>query len=280
MTDINQFANALCDFLEYQKEEGVQTLEVSAATLAKLCPAPPKQAAKTTVRTVRPVTPRAAAPRPVAAPRPAPRPAAPPPPPAPPEPAPVTFKTLKEISTAVNTCTQCPLHASRNKAVPGEGNPDHPDILFISEAPGAEEDAIGRPFVGKAGDLMTKMIGAMGYTRDQIYIANIVKCRPPGNRIPLPEEMTACAGYLRAQVELLQPKIIVALGKMAVEGLLNKKVAITRFRGTWCTYQGIDVMPTLHPAYLLRSPGKKREAWDDLQAVMAKLGKKKPAPKG
>jgi DNA polymerase len=198
----------------------------------------------------------------------------------PPPPAPaagsdvrVSGKTLDEIANQISVCTGCGLHASRNKTVPGEGNADRPDVMFIGEGPGADEDAQGRPFVGAAGQLLDKMIGAMGYRRDQVFIANIVKCRPPGNRVPSPEEMSACSPYLCKQIELIQPKIIVALGKTAIEGLLNKPVTITRFRGTWCKYENIDMMPTFHPAYLLRSPGKKREAWADLQAVMAKLGK-------
>jgi DNA polymerase len=123
------------------------------------------------------------------------------------------------------------------------------------------------------------MINAMGYQREEVFIANIVKCRPPNNRVPLPEEMTACTPYLKAQIALIQPKLIVALGKTAVEGLLNKPVAITKLRGTWCAYEGIDLMPTYHPAYLLRSPGKKGEAWADLKAALAKLGKEPPAKK-
>ncbi|WP_233231582.1 uracil-DNA glycosylase [Tichowtungia aerotolerans] len=263
MTDREQFLDNVTAFLEYKKEEGFQTLEISPETRAMLAPAKQK--------------PAAAKPKPAA---PAYRPAPPAPDPEPSQ-APgddivVTGKTLEEIAKQISTCTGCGLHASRNKTVPGEGNGHHPDLMFIGEGPGADEDAQGRPFVGAAGQLLTKMIGAMGYTRDQIFIANIVKCRPPGNRVPLPDEMSACTPYLLKQIELIQPKIIIALGKTAVEGLLHKPVAITRFRGTWCKYEGIDLMPTFHPAYLLRSPGKKREAWDDLQSVLAKLGKTPP----
>lgn len=255
MTTPAQFLDQLADFLEYKKEEGFQTLEISPGTLAALQPAEVPAEPKT-------------APVPKPARRPAPS-----------SPAPavsqvrVSAKSIDEVAAQIKTCTACGLHASRTHTVPGEGNPNRPDILFIGEGPGADEDAQGRPFVGKAGQLLTKMIGAMGYTRDQVFITNIVKCRPPGNRVPLPDEMSSCSPYLRAQIELIKPKIIIALGKTAIEGLLNKQVAITRFRGTWCTYEGIDLMPTFHPAYLLRSPGKKREAWEDLQAVMAKLGK-------
>lgn len=263
MTNCEQFLDNVAAFLEYKKEEGFHSLEISPETKAMLAPAKPEVPAPAAT----------AKPRPAAAVhRPTPAPAL--------EPAQVpgddirvTGKTLEEIAKQIRSCEGCELHASRNKTVPGEGNGDSPDIMFIGEGPGADEDAQGRPFVGKAGQLLTKMIGAMGYSRDQVYIANIVKCRPPGNRVPLEDEMSACSPYLRKQIELIQPKIIIALGKTAVEGLLHKPVAITRFRGTWCKYEGIDLMPTYHPAYLLRSPNKKRDAWADLQAVMAKLGK-------
>ena len=262
MSDREQFLDNVAAFLEYQKEEGVQTLEISAETRAMLIPEKPAAPAK------QPIKPAATRPHPVA-----------PPPPAKPEQAPsddvrVTGKTIEEVARQIDTCSACGLHASRNKSVPGEGNPNNPDILFIGEAPSADEDAQGRPFVGTSGQLLTKMIGAMGYTRDQVFITNIVKCRPPGNRVPLPDEMSACSPYLRKQIELIKPKIIIAMGKTAIEGLIKKPIAITRFRGTWCKYEGIDLMPTFHPAYLDRVPSKKREAWNDLQAVMVKLGKK------
>jgi DNA polymerase len=257
MTELRQFAQTLCDFLEYKKEEGFQTLEISPETLAALKPAPLR-------------TPDAKPPasRPVPASVPAPQ-----------SNVRVTGKTLEEIAGQIRVCAACPLNASRKNTVPGEGNPNRPDILFVGEGPGADEDEQGRPFVGEAGRLLDKMIAGMGYKREAVFIANIIKCRPPGNRVPLPEEMNACVAYLKAQIALLQPKIIVALGKTAVQGLLQEEVAITRFRGTWCKYEGIDLMPTYHPAYLLRSPGKKGEAWADLKAVLARLGKEPPAKK-
>jgi DNA polymerase len=261
MTDLEQFLDNVAAFLEYQKEEGFQTLEISAETKAMLTPV--KTAA------AQPASkPAAARPRPALAPEPAPEPMQ-----MPGDDIRVTGKTLEEIAKQISTCTGCPLHASRNKTVPGEGNSERPDILFIGEAPSSDEDAQGKPFVGTTGQLLTKMIGAMGYTRDQIFITHTVKCRPPGTRVPLPNELGACNPYLRKQIELIQPKVIVAMGKTAVEGLLKKPVALTRFRGTWCKYEGIDLMPTFDPAYLERVPAKKREAWADLQAVMAKLGK-------
>ncbi len=262
MTQDSQFIDNLKNFLEYKKEEGFQTLEISAETLAELKPAPVQKTPAPIKPAVRRAPATAAAPAKAAE-----------------SSVAVTGKTLDEIAGQIRTCNACPLHTARKNTVPGEGSPNQPDIMFIGEGPGADEDTQGRPFVGAAGQLLDKMIGAMGYKREEIFIANIVKCRPPGNRVPLPEEMTACTPYLKAQIALIQPKIIVALGKTAVEGLLNERVAITRMRGTWRTYEGIDLMPTFHPAYLLRSPGKKREVWADLQAVLAKLGKKPPAKK-
>jgi DNA polymerase len=257
MTQLRQFAQNLTDFLEYKKEEGFQTLDVSPETLAALRPksAPPMKPATI------PFAPR---PVPVAT-------------TAPQSSVRVTGKTLEEIAGQIRVCSACPLHTSRKNTVPGEGNPNRPDILFVGEGPGADEDDQGRPFVGAAGQLLDKMIAGMGYKREAVFIANIVKCRPPGNRAPFPEEMSACVPYLKAQIALIKPKIIVALGKTAVQGLLQEDVAITKFRGTWCQYEGIALMPTYHPAYLLRSPGKKGEAWADLKAVLTKLGKEPPA---
>lgn len=261
MADIRQFAQSLGDFLEYKKEEGFQTLEVSAETLAALNPVP---AAKPVAYSAVP----APAARPAVSPT-APKPGG----------VIVAGKTLEEIAKQISTCTACPLHAARKNTVPGEGNPIRPDIMFVGEGPGADEDMQGRPFVGAAGQLLNKMIGAMGYKREEVFIANIVKCRPPGNRVPLPEEMRACVPYLKAQIALIKPKIIVALGKTAVQGLLQEDVAITKFRGTWCRYEGIDLMPTYHPAFLLRSPNRKGEAWNDLKAVLTRLGKELPTKK-
>ena len=182
---------------------------------------------------------------------------------------------LEEIAREVAGCTKCALHATRTQTVFARGNPEA-DLMFIGEGPGADEDAQGEPFVGKAGQLLDKMIAAMGYARDDVYIANIVKCRPPDNRKPLPAEMAACEGYLHEQIALVQPKVIVALGASAVEGLL-KISGISRLRGTWRLYRGeIPTMPTFHPAYLLRSPAEKRVVWEDLKLVMHKLGKKTP----
>lgn len=265
MTNTGQFISDLQAFLEYKKEEGIETLEVSPATLAVLKPVPVSKP---------PVRPAATAARVFSAPASAAsggelkdvvR---------------VAGKTLEEIAGEVRGCTACPLHQSRARAVPDEGDPARPDILFVCEGPGAEEETLGSPLAGEEGQLLDKMIAAMGYRREEVFIANLVKCRTPGQRAPLPEETETCVPYLKAQIALIKPKVIVALGKTAVQGLLGKKdVAITRFRGTWCTYEGIDLMPTYHPAYLLRSPGKKGETWADLKAVLSKLGKEPPAKK-
>lgn len=183
---------------------------------------------------------------------------------------------LKEIAAEIAVCTQCPLHKTRTRTVPGQGSTT-PEIMFIGEGPGYDEDQQGLAFVGRAGQLLTKIIEAMGFTRDQVFIGNIVKCRPPENRKPLPDEMNACLPYLRAQIDLLKPKIIVALGATAVQGLLQiETLGITRLRGKWMSYQDIDLMPTFHPAYLLRNPPAKRDVWEDMKAVLAKLGKEPP----
>ncbi len=194
-------------------------------------------------------------------------------------PIPAAFTTLDAIAAHIAQCRNCGLCQERTRTVPGEGNGDGPDILFVGEGPGADEDAQGRPFVGKAGKLLDKMIDAMGYRREEVFIANVVKCRPPGNRKPLREEMELCLPYLRQQIRLIRPKVIVGLGGTAMEGLLGQPVSITRMRGIWQEYAGIRLMPTFHPSYLLRDPSKKKEAWLDLQAVLAELGREPPARK-
>jgi DNA polymerase len=148
--------------------------------------------------------------------------------------------------------------------------------MFVGEGPGADEDLQGEPFVGRAGQLLTKMIEAMGYRRAGVYIANVVKCRPPGNRNPEPDEIEACEPFLRAQIGAIGPKVIVALGKFAAQTLLRDTTPITRLRGRWASYGGVKLMPTFHPAYLLRSPEEKKKAWEDLQLVMKELGKPLP----
>ena len=181
-------------------------------------------------------------------------------------------RTLDEIRTELGDCKRCKLCAGRTQIVFGSGNP-RAELMFVGEAPGADEDKQGVPFVGKAGQLLTKMIEAMKFSRDDVYICNVVKCRPPENRNPEPDELSACEPFLKAQVASVRPKVIVALGKFAAQALLKDQTAITRLRGQWREYEGIALMPTFHPAYLLRVPTEKKLAWGDLQEVMKKLGR-------
>lgn len=184
--------------------------------------------------------------------------------------------SLDDLRGLVRECTSCELHAGRKQTVFSRGTGSS-RICFIGEGPGAEEDEQGEPFVGAAGQLLDRMIAAMGLGRDEVYVCNVVKCRPPNNRKPEPGEMAACSGFLRRQLELLNPEVIVALGGTAVTGLLGLTEGITRLRGTFRLYQGrIPVMPTFHPAYLLRTPGAKREVWADLKAVLQHVGRAVP----
>lgn len=182
---------------------------------------------------------------------------------------------LNRIAAAVESCRKCDLGSTRRKTVPGQGT-EHPEIMFVGEAPGEEEDRQGLAFVGAAGQLLTKMIAAMGLSRDEVFIANILKCRPPGNRAPQPDEMDCCIPFLKQQIAVLKPKVIIALGGTAVRGLLRTEVGITRLRGSWQSFEGIDLMPTFHPSFLLRNPAAKKEVWEDLQAVLRHLGKPVP----
>jgi uracil-DNA glycosylase len=185
---------------------------------------------------------------------------------------------LTMLETTVRTCTACALHRERTQAVFARGTGSS-GLCFIGEGPGADEDAQGYPFVGPAGQLLDRMIAAMGLEREEVYVCNIVKCRPPKNRKPEPDEMRTCSPYLIEQIELVAPRVIVALGATAVQGLLGTTEGITRLRGTWKLYQGrIPVMPTFHPAFLLRTPSAKREVWTDLQAVLQQMGRQVPVP--
>ena len=181
-------------------------------------------------------------------------------------------RTLDEIRLELGDCKRCKLCQGRTQIVFGAGNPKA-SLVFVGEGPGADEDAQGIPFVGKAGQLLTKMIEAMKFRRDEVYICNVVKCRPPGNRNPEPDEIAACEPFLKAQLASLRPQVIVGLGKFAVQTLLREETAISRLRGQWREYQGIPLMPTFHPAYLLRTPEDKKLVWADLQLVMKRLGK-------
>jgi uracil-DNA glycosylase len=177
---------------------------------------------------------------------------------------------LDQIRRTIGDCQRCPLAKARKNIVFGAGNPEA-QVMFVGEGPGQEEDEQGEPFVGAAGQLLTKMIAAMGLWREEVYIANIVKCRPPQNRDPAPEEVDACEPFLRQQIEAVGPRIIVAMGNFAAKTLLRTDTGITRLRGRFYTYQGIPLMPTYHPAYLLRNLDAKRPAWQDLKAVMAEM---------
>jgi uracil-DNA glycosylase len=231
-------------------------------------------------RTEKPATSPAVAPAPALAPAPTSALAPTPTPALAPAPAPVSapdrHTRLPQLAAEVASCVKCGLSTTRTQTVFSRGNPDA-QLCFIGEAPGADEDAQGLPFVGRAGQLLDRMIGAMGLSPEtDVYVCNILKCRPPGNRRPEPEEMAACFPYLNEQLALVRPRVIVALGNTAVAALLETKMGITKLRGQWKLYRGILVMPTYHPSYLLRpSPQQadaKRQAWEDLQLVMKELG--------
>jgi DNA polymerase len=188
---------------------------------------------------------------------------------------------LAPIQARVALCTKCPhLAAFRTQTVFGVGNPDA-DLMFIGEAPGFDEDAQGEPFVGRAGQLLTKIIETMGFSRSQVYIANVLKCRPDmprgvsGNRPPTPEEMQTCLPYLAEQIEIIKPKVLVALGATAVEGLLGSRGPMREMRGRWHSHQDTPLMITYHPSYLLRnqSPAEKRKVWEDMLQVLERLGR-------
>jgi len=180
--------------------------------------------------------------------------------------------TLEEVRSELGECTRCGLAEGRNQIVFGDGNPVA-DLMFVGEGPGQEEDRRGLPFVGKAGELLTQMIEkGLGIERSDVYICNIVKCRPPNNRTPLEREVASCSPFLDGQIAAVKPKVIIALGKPATSLLLGREVAITRIRGGWFEYRGIPLMPTLHPAYILRqyTPENRRLVWEDLKAALAK----------
>jgi uracil-DNA glycosylase len=179
-------------------------------------------------------------------------------------------ESLDDICADLGDCQRCKLAGGRTNIVFGVGDPRAP-LMFVGEGPGAEEDRQGEPFVGPAGQLLDRMIAAMGWTRDQVYIANVVKCRPPNNRDPEPDEVDACEPFLARQIAAVQPLIIVTLGRPATHLLLRTRAPISRLRGHFQQYNGIRVMPTYHPAYLLRSPDKKRESWSDLKQVIREL---------
>jgi DNA polymerase len=188
-------------------------------------------------------------------------------------------EALLGIRRDLGPCTRCKLQGGRRTLVFGIGNPGA-ELMFVGEGPGAEEDRRGEPFVGRAGELLDKMIAAMGFRREEVYIANVVKCRPPENRDPEPDEIDACEPFLKAQIAAIRPRVLVALGRFAVQTLLRDTTPISRLRGAWREYEGVRLMPTFHPAYLLRNPAEKGKAWGDLQLVMKEFGKLPPPGRG
>ena len=278
----HELLDATIQHLEGLKARGVRHIAIAPETLRAFAQPAAKFAIEKTSASPRTQTESAVPMPPKATAAPAPKPQTPDPRPqtlitsSSPEKA-AAFTALRERALA---CVKCPhLAASRKSVVFGVGSIDA-QLMFVGEAPGADEDEQGEPFVGAAGQLLTRIIGAAGLSRADVYIANILKCRPDtpgessGNRKPTPAEMATCLPYLHEQIDLIRPQVIVALGATAVEGLLGKTVGITKLRGNWQTYRGTPLMPTYHPAYLLRnqSLGTKREVWEDMLAAMEKLG--------
>ncbi len=183
-------------------------------------------------------------------------------------PAAVQYESVEAHRRAICECQLCPLGATRNKFVYGAGN-INADLMFIGEAPGADEDRLGEPFVGRAGKLLDRILAAIQFTRDDIYIANILKCRPPGNRDPLPAEEEKCLPYLLEQIHLIQPKLLCALGRVAAQKLLKTTTPLGKLRGRWHDFHGVPMLVTYHPAALLRFPTYKRDTWEDMQLLRA-----------
>lgn len=262
---LNEILKDVSDYIAWELEEGQVSAEVSPAIVAALAtPAPGTTGSSPSAKS------GGTGSTPSAVPTPKPTGYSPS----------VTSRALQKIATEIAACTRCGLHAGRTNTVPGQGNPQ-PEILFVGEAPGKDEDEQGLAFVGRAGQLLTKMIEAMGFAREDVFIANINKCRPPDNRKPTREEMDTCLPLLKRQIATLKPKVIIAMGATAVEGLvpLPEGKTISKVRGQWLEFEGIPLMPTYHPAYLLRNPAMKRPVWDDLKTVLGRLGRPVPAIK-
>jgi uracil-DNA glycosylase family 4 len=181
------------------------------------------------------------------------------------------FASLEDLKQFIGDCRRCKLCQGRTKLVFGEGSPEA-RLVFVGEGPGREEDLAGLPFVGEAGKLLTRIVTAMGLTREQVYICNVVKCRPPKNRDPEEDEVEACLPFLKEQLNLIKPQVVCTLGRVAGQTLLGREFKITRGRGSWYTFMDTPLMPTFHPAYLLRNPSAKRQVWEDIQKVMNRLG--------
>ena len=186
-------------------------------------------------------------------------------------------ETLEEIRADLGECTRCKLHGGRTNLVFGVGSPTA-DLVFVGEAPGRDEDRQGIPFVGRAGQLLTRIIAAIGLSRDEVYIANVIKCRPPNNRNPEPDEVATCEPFLFRQLDVIRPRVVVALGGFAIRTLLQTDDAISRLRGRVFDYRGAKLIPTFHPAFLLRSPERKRDVWEDMKRVRALLADPESAP--
>lgn len=186
-------------------------------------------------------------------------------------------QSLEDVRRVLGDCTRCKLHEGRTNVVFGVGSPEA-ELMFVGEGPGADEDAQGEPFVGRAGRKLNEIIRAMGFAREDVYIANIVKCRPPGNRDPQPDEIATCSPFLYAQIDAIRPKVLVTLGAPASRTLLGVRVGIKKLRGTWHEFRGVPVMPTYHPAYLLRAytQENRQAVWSDMKAVLDRLGRKPP----
>jgi len=262
----NELLDATIRHLEDLKSRGARNVVVTKETLRALAQPPLKSQIQNSQPRIQPVATPAKIEKPISTPA--------------KQSAPEKTLAFGELQKRALSCVKCPhLASSRKNVVFGVGSVDA-QLMFVGEAPGADEDAQGEPFVGAAGQLLTKIISATGLSRADVYIANILKCRPDtpgqlsGNRKPTPDEMKTCIPYLHEQIDLIKPKVIVALGATAVEGLLGKTVGITKLRGNWQTYRGTPLMPTYHPAYLLRNQAmsEKRRVWEDMLAVMEKLG--------
>jgi DNA polymerase len=252
--ELADLAGALRAWAEYEAELGADGYPlVAPAAVSTLVDATPAASAPPTAPLLPP------APAPVS--------------PAPPgDPGGAAAATLEGLRGAIGDCRRCKLAPHRTNLVFGVGNP-RARLVFVGEAPGRDEDRKGEPFVGRAGQLLTEIITkGMKLRREDVYIANVIKCRPPENRNPEPDEVASCEPFLLRQLDLIAPEVIVALGKFAVQTLLRSKTPITQLRGRWYDYHGIRLMPTFHPAYLLRNPGDKRLVWEDIQKVMRALG--------
>ena len=193
-----------------------------------------------------------------------------------PETAGAAPETLEEIREDLGECTRCKLHGGRTNLVFGVGSPTA-DLVFVGEAPGRDEDRQGIPFVGRAGQLLTRIIAAIGLSRDEVYIANVIKCRPPNNRNPEPDEVATCEPFLFRQLDVIRPRVVVALGGFAIRTLLRTDEAVSRLRGRVFDYRGAKLIPTFHPAFLLRSPERKRDVWEDMKRVRALLAEPESA---